>query len=442
MPSLADDLLSFASNEASGDAAHADPERETGDDDDAVDARRAQLTTGATLMCDVRAELITWLIVGFLALRKLTNLSGDPDRGKSTLTLDWAARLSRGEALYGGPALSRPRGTVLLAPEDGAGDTIRPRLEAAGADLSFISLMSSADDGGGVVIPTHIKQIERNMLAVDAALLVVDPIVSFLPLGVSPYSNADVRRALNPLVALAERTDSAIVIVQHLNKRVGATALHRAGGSGAFTELTRSALVAGVDPTDDEVRLLASSKGNLSAKTTAIRYELVPAPTNREVAVVRYLGRSETTADQMLGEPKDQPGTPRDTAKDDLVEILSQGMMEATEIMTLMAERGHKQKTIMRAKDDLGIESKKLRYSGVWNWRLPDPSRVSITPSKAGPHDAGQDEELMTTATAPPVSIRVVLDDLDPEAEPWTDDGSETDGMDDEERRWLEEVGF
>ena len=61
-------------------------------------------------------------------------LDGDPGLGKSTVTLDLAARLSTGARMPHGPSTIGPVNVVVLSAEDGLADTIRPRLDAAGGD--------------------------------------------------------------------------------------------------------------------------------------------------------------------------------------------------------------------------------------------------------------------------------------------------------------------
>ena len=84
-------------------------------------------------LADVEPERVDWLWDGYLPLGKVVVLDGDPGVGKSTVSLDIAARISTGSPMPDG--IRRRKGTVLvLSAEDGLADTIRPRLDAAEAD--------------------------------------------------------------------------------------------------------------------------------------------------------------------------------------------------------------------------------------------------------------------------------------------------------------------
>jgi RecA-family ATPase len=133
------------------------------------------------LCCDVRPAALEWLWPGYLARGKLALLDGDPGMGKSLITLDLVARLSRGGPLPDGTAAPRPITSVLLSAEDEAGDTIRPRAEAAGADLS--RLVVPKFNGRVPQFPDDLPALEELVVERGAELVVIDPLMAFLPPG-------------------------------------------------------------------------------------------------------------------------------------------------------------------------------------------------------------------------------------------------------------------
>ena len=153
------------------------------------------------LASDVVPERVTWLSPGRLAAGKCTILDGDPELGKSTLSLELAARITRGDALPGGQP-GAPRGVVMLSAEDGIADTIVPRLIAAGRRPVRVFILTGirAADGAEdtVTVPGGLDAVEPAIRDMDAALLIVDPLVAFLGADVNSNRDQDVRRALAP----------------------------------------------------------------------------------------------------------------------------------------------------------------------------------------------------------------------------------------------------
>ena len=257
------------------------------------------------LLSEVEPEQLEWLWPGRVPLGKLTVLDGDPGLGKSAMTLDIAARISVGGELPDGERYG-PAGVVLLSAEDGLADTIRPRLDAAGADTKRIVAVSTVPDGKAermVSIPKDLGLIERAIRRVGAALVVVDPLMAFLSGDTNSHKDQDVRRALAPLAALGEKMRAAVVIVRHLNKTEGGNSLYRGGGSIGIIGAARSGLVVAEDPEDPERRILAPNKNNLAKPPSSLVFGLGTAP-NGAVRVIWH-GRSALSADQILQPPAD-----------------------------------------------------------------------------------------------------------------------------------------
>src|SRR5262249_52916743 len=155
---------------------------------------------------EVVSQPVTWLWPGRLALGKLSLLDGDPELGKSLVTLDLCARLSTGRPWPDGTATPGPQSAVVINAEDREDDTLCPRLRALGADLGRISFLSS-DGAGGVdfCLPAGTAALERALGETGARLVIVDPLMTFLAAGVNAHSDGGIRRALRPLAALAQK---------------------------------------------------------------------------------------------------------------------------------------------------------------------------------------------------------------------------------------------
>jgi len=232
-----------------------------------------------TLVEDVAPERVSWLWRGRIPLGKITLIDGDPGTGKSALATDLAARVSVGRKFPDGTPC-RAGGVVIASAEDGLADTIRPRLDAAGADLSRVLALATVPDGDTerlISVPEDIGVIRRGIEQVQARLVVIDPLMAFLSGDVNSHRDQDVRRALAPLAKLAEETGAALVVVRHLNKSSDGNALYRGGGSIGIVGQARSALLVARHPEDDRRRVLASLKSNLAEPAPSLAFTFTEA---------------------------------------------------------------------------------------------------------------------------------------------------------------------
>ena len=199
------------------------------------------------LVCvgDVAAEPVPWLWPSWLPLEALAVLDGDPGLGKSSLTLDLAARVSRGWAMPpGGGEVCEPAGVVLLSAEDTIKHTIRPRLDAAGADLTRVHHMEAVRQGEAErlpVLPYDLDLLSDWVIARNVRLIVVDPLTAYLSGEFNCHVDQDVRQALRPLAKLAEKLRICVLFIRHLNKLSTGPALYRGTGSIAITGSARAA---------------------------------------------------------------------------------------------------------------------------------------------------------------------------------------------------------
>ncbi|MCX6361211.1 MAG: AAA family ATPase [Armatimonadetes bacterium] len=311
---------------------------------------------------DIEATDIDWIWPNHLARGKLTIIEGDPGKGKGLITMDIAARLSRGEAMPDGSAT--PKCNVLfLTGEDDAADTEKPRLEAAGADASRVFLVPAKGGGAGWNLGDDADMLAKYITDNDIDLLIIDPLTEFLP-AVDTHRGNDVRVILARLRDAAVKTRCAVLAVRHLNKGSGAAALYRGGGSIAFTGAARFVFTVGIDPDDKSCRALACTKCNVAREVRTLLYR--PVQSGR-AARVEWLGESDLTADQILSTARDQPS---DQAKAFLLELLADGPVGSKTVTDRATQAGLSTATLNRAKKDLGVQS--FRTGTVWEWALKD----------------------------------------------------------------------
>jgi hypothetical protein len=322
-------------------------------------------------LSQVQPESIAWLWEPYLPRGKLVLLDGDPGIGKSLLTIDLAARLSRGRPLPDGSPVPRPHTTLLLSAEDRAADTTRPRAEAAGADLDRVIVVTSPD-GVPLRLPQRLPDLEELIRTHRADLAVIDPITAFLPPGVATNHDQGVRRVLGRLTALAERTDCAILLIRHLRKQGTRKAIHRGAGSVGFIAAVRAGLLAARHPTDPDLGVLAVSKANLARPARSLAYRVKPGDAGG--AVVEWAGAVEMGAN-LLGDEPAAPLRPRDRAAGWLRAELANGPRRAAEVFEAATAAGIPGGTLRRAKGDLRVESYCTHVpTGGVEWWWSDPA--------------------------------------------------------------------
>jgi hypothetical protein len=328
-------------------------------------------------LADLTAQPVHWFKRLWIPRAALTLLDGDPGLGKSTLTLDFAAQASRGQTnplAIGAIDAADPSDVLLLSAEDDLARTIRPRLDAAGADVRRVHALAAVrtgDEECPPVLPYDLALVEQMIRDRNIALVVVDPLMAFLPGEIDAHRDQDVRRCMHRLRLLAEATDAAIVLIRHLNKMGHAVAMYRGGGSIGITGAARSTLVVGRDPANPSIRILASVKSNLGPPPRSLTYSLEPVG---DVAQIGWIGETDLGANDILGheEPKAKRTT-LDQCADAITELLGHGPKESEDLNAAMIAAGYSDSTIRRAKQKLKVRARKVGYGaeGPWLVRLP-----------------------------------------------------------------------
>ena len=244
-------------------------------------------------LSDVKPEQVEWLWRERIAIGKLTLIVGDPGQGKSFLTLDIGARVSRAAAWPDNPWEPQPAGDViLLTAEDDLGDTIRPRLDALEADVSRIIAIRGAkfvdDDNERMVnLSTDLQSIRKVVSeANEPRLLIIDPVSAYLG-KTDSHNNAEVRGVLAPLAELASELRIAVVAVSHLRKGEGRCHVSHDGEFGIHC---RGPFGVG-----------CGSRSGGPAATVAAANQKQHCPGRRRVGVHHRTARPERSASCVLG---------------------------------------------------------------------------------------------------------------------------------------------
>lgn len=324
---------------------------------------------------DVVEKPLEWLWPGVIPRGKLTLFEGDPGLGKSTISLDLAARLSRGAPWPDGSVQEDKGATIILSMEDSLQDTIKPRVLAQGGDPDQIFCFQGfhRDDGSWVppVVPDCVPALAELALQVKPRILIIDPLMAFLSLGNSSVNDQAVRAALNPLMQLAEEERITVLVIRHLNKSGGAKALYRGSGSIGIVGAARAAFLVGQHPEDEEIRIMAPVKFNLGPPPIAWAFR-VRAGENA-LGKLEWIDPSAFTADDLCGPPP-KAGAGRAEALKFLNEMLLGGPRRADEMLRLAKVRHISERTLRRCIKEMGVIARRQTLTNGhvgWVWEKP-----------------------------------------------------------------------
>ena len=360
--------------------------------------RRAVLTSPG----DVEVRDVAWLERGYLPAGELTILQGHGGTNKGSHSCYWAALVTNGNTDDGTSG-----NVIFVAAEDSLATTLKPRLIAAGADLGRIHFLSFADGGysDALRIPDDVADLHAAVEETGARLVVIDPILTHLAAGVDSYRDHDVKRALQPLKAMAEATDCAVLAVHHLNKDTSRGALRSGQASGAFINTARVVLAMVNHDEDEDVRVLEVVKANGSrvGVRQAIRIETVDIPGLTDPVVkTTPAGFAEKGVDELLRAGTSDKGAKKRNAKELILTELAAGPQPMEHLKARGAAIDISGDTVWRAANELKGEGKaRCSNSGPgtkWFWTLTaeDPALTSAT-VPANPHE--QKTSVHTTHT-------------------------------------------
>ena len=233
-------------------------------------------------MDSVEVEQIEWLLYPFIPYGKVTIIQGDPGEGKTTMVLQIIAKLTRGEPIFpvtdttmkikekrsdevdsGNDGLDgednmqeqssmSPVHVIYQTAEDGLGDTIKPRLLAAGADCSKVMVIDDSDQP----LTMADVRLEEAIVQTKAKMVVLDPIQGFLGVNVDMHRANEIRPLMKRIAMLAEKYHFAVILIGHMNKNSNGKSSYRGLGSIDFQAAARSVLIVGRVKEEPEVRVV------------------------------------------------------------------------------------------------------------------------------------------------------------------------------------------
>ena len=295
-------------------------------------------------MSDVELTPVEWLWKPYLPFGKLSVLQGNPGEGKTYFAMHLAAACTNGKLL---PNMERmePFNVIYQTAEDGLGDTVKPRLIEAGADLDRVLVIDDSD----VQLTLSDERIEKAIVENNARLVIIDPIQAYLGADVDMNRANEVRPIFMRLGQVAQRTGCAILLIGHLNKAAGMQSLQRGLGSIDIAAAVRSVMFIGKLKHDPTMRILTHEKSSLAPPGASLAFSL------GDEGGFRWVGEYDITADEMLSGIEPQRETKTQQAKDLICTLLAgEKRVLSEDIDKAALERGIPGRTVRDAKRELG----------------------------------------------------------------------------------------
>lgn len=313
------------------------------------------------LYSSITETAVDWLWYPYIPFGKITLLQGDPGCGKSTLMMNLISAASNGSFAPDGRRLKKPMHVIYQCSEDGVGDTIKPRLTAAGADCTNVAFLDEETSW----VTLNDETIRRAIADFNAKLLVIDPVQAYL--GDADLSNVSaMRRVLRQLAIWAGMYDCAIVLIGHLNKKQSSKDLYRSLGSIDLIASARSVLQIEESVEEPGIMVLHQIKNSIAQKGRD-RYFTIDGQ-----RCIQWVERDDSGE---LPSPEELSAHMTKTSKqaqaaEILKVVLAEEPMKASEVQALFLRENISGKTLLIAKKNLGIRS--VKKDGVWYWQLPN----------------------------------------------------------------------
>ncbi len=307
---------------------------------------------------NVTPKNVEWLWYPYIPLGKLTVIQGDPGDGKSTFMLNLVALLTNGMPMPDGYVSRCPQVAMYQCAEDGIADTIKPRLELAGADCNHVAYIVDDD----IALTLDDGRIETAIKETGASVFIIDPIQAFIPSDTDMQSATKMRSVLRKLSNTAEKYKCAVILIGHMNKGSGAKSLYRALGSIDIVAIARSVLMISRDETDPSIRYMYPVKSSLAPEGPAIAFTI------KSGGGIEWQGRYELNTAELVDSITVKTSK-RDKARAKMLQLLEQNDKAAKEVYTALAEIGIGSRTVEKAKKELKIRT--YRSGGCWYWGLP-----------------------------------------------------------------------
>ncbi len=308
-------------------------------------------------MSEVQQTEVEWLWYPYIPFGKLTIIQGNPGEGKTFFAMQLAAACTNRKFL---PQMEpfEPFNMIFQTAEDGLGDTVKPRLLSAEADLERVLVIDDADNP----LTLADECIENAIRENNARLVIIDPLQAFLGANVDMNRANEVRPIFRRLADVAQTTNCAIVMIGHLNKAAGSQSTYRGLGSIDITAVVRSLLFIGKVKSDPTTRVIVHEKSSLAPPGQSLAFSL------GDEKGFRWIGAYDISAEDLLAGGE---GSKTELKQEQAVKLIEQFLSEGrkvsiAEINKEAAERGISERTVRLARNSMGDKIASERQGKDW----------------------------------------------------------------------------
>ena len=307
-------------------------------------------------MSEVDTQTVEWLWEPYIPFGKVTIVQGNPGEGKTTFALRLAAACTNRKP-FPHMAAHEPFNVIYQTAEDGLGDTIKPRLMEAEADLDRVLVIDESNQG----LSLSDERIERAIRQTGARLIILDPIQAYVGEKTDMNKANEIRPMFRRLADVAERTGCAVILIGHLNKAAGGQSAYRGLGSIDFRAAARSVLLIGRVKREPNVRVIVHDKSSLAPEGKPVAFCLDPE------TGFSWIGEYDITADELLSGAGGNTATKTEQAEKLILDLLADGKeLASEEIVKAAAEAGISERTVQNAKRNMGDILGARRVGGQW----------------------------------------------------------------------------
>ncbi len=311
-----------------------------------------------TLYSDIYTKPVNWVWYPYIAAGKLTLLQGDPGDGKSSMMMYLTAELSTGGTMPDGFSLGQPQRVIYQCSEDGAGDTIKPRLVRLGANCRNVAFINEENHGD---LTLDDERLRDAIIEFRPKLLVIDPVQAYIGNDSDLQMAGRARKLMRKLSIWAETYDCAVVLIGHMNKHVGTKDLYRGLGSIDLIAVARSVLQVERDLEDPDVRIVTQLKNSLETAGKDIRFEIRPG------TGFRWLECTSPSKTESL-EGKEPAESKYEKTARIIAEMLREQDIASQKVYEMLAVYGIRKKMAYAVKKELGIKA--YRKNSTWYWTM------------------------------------------------------------------------